>query len=252
MANDYILTRDCVLPSKGLIYDTPIDPNVTLRSMTTNEEMKRLQSSERPFKVLCNIIDDCIISKHNFSSYNLCLGDYQYLLYQLRIVTYGPQYDMQVRCPYCGTSHDEKLNLEDLPLKELAENFSFTNEIELPVSKKIIKLKYQTPRIMDDIKERAKDIKIKNPGLQGDPTFLVSIEKLVDTIDGEKIHPVKVTEFIKTLPMQDTNYLVAYSDKINSLIGYDVDLTVNCDFCGLDYRTGLRTTAEFFRPKINI
>ena len=49
---------------------------------------------------------------------------------------------MQVRCPYCGTSHDEKLNLEDLPLKELAEDFSFTNEIELPVSKKIIKLKY--------------------------------------------------------------------------------------------------------------
>ena len=36
----------------------------------------------------------------------------------------------------------EKLNLEDLPLKELAEDFSFTNEIELPISKKIIKLKY--------------------------------------------------------------------------------------------------------------
>lgn len=252
MANDYILTRDCVLPSKGLIYDTPIDPNITLRSMTTNEEMKRLQQSERPYKVLCEIINDCMVNKPNFSAYNLCVSDYQYLLYQLRIVTYGPIYNIQTICPYCGTQSDEKLDLNDLPLVEYDPNTALSNEVELPISKKKIKLKLQTPRMLDDIKSATKDIKNKNPEFKGDPTFLVTLEKIIDLVDDEKIHPGKITEFIRNLPMQDVNYLVAYSDKFNFSIGYDINLTVDCSFCGLDYRTGLRTTSEFFRPKVDI
>ena len=48
------------LPSKGLVYDEKINPNITLRSMTTMEEMKRLSPSDLEYKTISEIIDDCI------------------------------------------------------------------------------------------------------------------------------------------------------------------------------------------------
>ena len=51
------------LPSKGLIYNKEIDPHVTLRSMTTMEEMKRLSPSDTPYKVMSDIIEACMQEK---------------------------------------------------------------------------------------------------------------------------------------------------------------------------------------------
>lgn len=77
----FTITEDCTLPSLGLVYSKPVNPNVKLRSMTTEEEMRRLAHTERPYKVLCDIIEDCIVGdKLGISVYDVCLGDYQYLL----------------------------------------------------------------------------------------------------------------------------------------------------------------------------
>ena len=81
---DYTLTGNYVLPSLGKIYNCDVNPNVKLRSMTVAEEMKRLNSSDRPYKNLADIIDDCLIDKPGISSYDMCLGDFQYLLHKLR------------------------------------------------------------------------------------------------------------------------------------------------------------------------
>jgi hypothetical protein len=65
----------------GLVYDKPINPVFKIRSMTTEEEMRRLAHTERPYKLLCDIIEECIVGdKPGISVYDMCLGDYQYLL----------------------------------------------------------------------------------------------------------------------------------------------------------------------------
>ena len=52
--------------------------------MTTNEEMKRLsRSQERPNKPMADVIDDCLVQGPGISAYDLCIGDYQYLMYKL-------------------------------------------------------------------------------------------------------------------------------------------------------------------------
>ena len=80
------------LPSKGMLYGKSFDPLVKLRSMTVAEEMKRLTATDYPYKNMSEIIDDCIINKLPISTYDMCLGDYQYLLHRLRVVTSGPDY----------------------------------------------------------------------------------------------------------------------------------------------------------------
>ena len=102
MAQNYTIAESYVLPSRGLIYDIPVKAEVKIRSMTTEEEMRRQAPSDTPYKVMCDIIEECLIEKPGISVYDMCLGDYQFLLHKLRVVTYGTEYKMMVTCPNCG------------------------------------------------------------------------------------------------------------------------------------------------------
>ena len=106
MSVGYTITEDVHLPSKGLVYKhTTVNPDFKLRSMTTEEEMLRLAPTERPYQTLCNVIDACIVGPGpGISSYDMCLGDYHYLLNKLRIVTYGTDYKISSYCPLCSAS----------------------------------------------------------------------------------------------------------------------------------------------------
>jgi hypothetical protein len=214
--------------------------------------MKRLAPSERAYKNICEIIDDCLVEKPGISSYDMHLGDYQFLLHKMRIVTYGSDYSITSACPYCASINTANINLEDIRVLEYDESIDKYFELDLPKSKKHIKLKMQTPRMLDEIQARAKELKRKAPNFVGDPAFLFSLQLMIDEVDGEKLHPVKMEDFVKSLPMMDTNYIVQYSQKINDGIGLDTLLDNTCDACGLDYTSRFRANSEFFGPTINI
>ena len=77
---DYTITGNFILPSKGKIYTPEIDPEVTLRTMTTAEEMKRMSSSDYPYKVMSNIIADCMVNGPDLNPYDMCLGSYSFII----------------------------------------------------------------------------------------------------------------------------------------------------------------------------
>ena len=252
MSQDYTLTGTYTLPSLGKVYgDKKINPEITLRSMTTEEEMKRLNPSDKPYKVMADIIDACMIEKPGISSYDMCIGDYQFLLHKLRIVTYGSSYPLASTCPWCGSTNTDKINLEQMEVLTYSEELSKYNELDLPITKHHITLKMQTPRMLDDISVRAKEIR-KKSSTAGDPAFLLTVEALIDTVDGEQVDVIKKAEFARKLPMMDTNYIVAYAQKLTEGIGLNTTLDNKCDVCGLDYQSSFRTTSEFFRPTLDI
>ena len=74
---DYTIAEEYKLPSEGKIYSVPFDPKVKLRSMTVQEEMKRQSAGGNA--TLCEIIDDCLITKLPISCYDLAIPDYEYL-----------------------------------------------------------------------------------------------------------------------------------------------------------------------------
>ena len=220
--------------------------------MTTVEEMKRLNHSDRPNKNIAEILDDCLLEKIGISAYDLCLPDFQYMLHKLRIVTYGPQYKLTSNCPWCGSTNENKTNLDDLKLVEFdSAYFDKYSEFELPSTKKIIKLKMQTPRILDNIATKIKDVRKKNPQFEGDPAFLFTLEALIDTIDGSTPDRFIVMDFVRKLPMMDTNYILKCAEKLNESFGLDKSLEHTCSVCGLDYTGNFRTTSEFFGPSID-
>ena len=172
---NYTIAESYTLPSHGKVYEQEINPHIKLRSMTTAEEMKRLSPSDRPYENLAEIIDDCLVEDIGISSYDLCVGDFQFLLHKLRIVTYGPQYKAQIVCPYCGVPEEKIINLEDLKVMEYSEELNKYFEIDLPITKKHIKLRMQTPRILDDVTAKTNELRKKVPDYNGDPAFLFTL-----------------------------------------------------------------------------
>ena len=248
----YSIAEEFTLPSRGKVYSTNVNPTVKLRSMTTEEEMKRLSPSDRAYKNLCEIIDDCIVENPGISVYDMCLADYQFLLHKLRVVTYGADYPVTTVCPYCKNENEHVVNMNDIEVTEYnPDEFAKYFEFELPVTKKRIRLRMQTPRMIDDVTERNKELKRKSKGKSVDSAFLFSLESLIETVDGQVLDPIKREDFVRSLPMMDTNYIMKHGEKLVESFGVDNSLHFTCPLCGLDYTTSFRITKEFFGPTVH-
>ena len=120
---DYTISESCMLPSKGQIYDVPVNYEVRVRSMTTQDEMRRLSPSDKAYQTLCEIVDDCIVGERpGISSYDMCLGDYQVLLHKVRSATYGSDYPIESGCPFCGAFNKVNINLDEMEVNEYTDD----------------------------------------------------------------------------------------------------------------------------------
>lgn len=250
MMENYTIAEDFVLPSHGKIYlDRQVNENVRLRSMTTIDEMKRLRPNERQYKNMAEVIDSCMVEDIGISAYDMCIADYQFLMHKLRVVTYGPEYPLKCTCPFCLLSQEETINLDDLQYKEYSEDIQQYNDFVLPVTGKHIELRMQTPRLLDDVTVASNaEKKRSRGGDQNGSAFLFTLKYLIKSVDGEKMDPIKMEDFIKNLPMKDTNFIMRQAERALDSMGLVDDLTIICNACGMTYSSPFRVTSEFFRP----
>ena len=252
MTNGYI-TEEYTLPSLGKVYDVQVNPIVKLKSMITEHEMERLSASERAYKNLCEIIDDCLVDNPGISSYDMCMADYIFLLQKLRVVTYGNEYKAMSTCSYCGSESEATIDLDALEVVHYdINNFAELSQFTLPKTGKRIKLVMQTPRMNDEVTIRSKETRRKTKGLGGDSAFLYTLQMIIDSVDDKKLDIITSEDFIRQLPMMDTNYIVQHEKKLVESFGVKHEITRTCPICGLDYTSSFRIGPDFFRPDIDI
>jgi hypothetical protein len=246
---NYTIGETTELPSKGVIYGSGIPAAVELRSMTARDEMKRLSPSSTQFKTLADIIEGCMIEKPSIHVYDMALGDYEYLLHRLRIVTYGDEYKMMLRCPFCGEYIDAVAHLEELKLKEFDKDlFDAARTIVLPRSGNTVTLNFQTPRILDENESYVKDMKRRFKTAEIDFNLMATLMSAIDTVDGLHMDAIKLEAFINKLPALDMNKILNAIEELNGLVGIDNSIVVGCNKCGGEVPTSFRFGSEFFRP----
>ncbi len=251
MANSTIY-ESFTLPSKGMIYSKPVDPDFTIRSMTTMEEMARQSQSDTPYKQMSDIIEDCLGKKFSIPVYNLCLGDYQFLLHKLRIVTYGKDYKISLTCPNCKKFVTAVGDLNTMDVKEYDEStYLDAVNIVLPENKDRIELKIQTPKDLDDIafKNREHQKKLKTNVNFG---LLYTLISLISKVNGQVLNPITLEEYCKKLNMKDVNFIITSANKLNNLIGFTDDLIAKCKECEYEVVVPFRQTSEFWGPTTDI
>ena len=246
---NYTIAEGYTIPSKGKIYNENVNPLVELRSMTAREEMRRLSPSSTPLKTLADIIEDCCIEKPAIHVYDMSLGDYEFLLHKLRIVTYGEDYKVALRCSECGELIETVAKLDQLSVKEFDEEL--VRELQtfsLPVSGRIITLNFLTPRRVEEMEVKAKDMKRKYKNATIDFDTLVRAMCNIDLVDGEKKNEHELENIITNLPARDLQKILNNIDKLNQQIGLDNILYLTCPKCGEELSTFFRFGPEFFRP----
>ena len=248
MNNNITIMEDYTLPSLGKIYGKPFDPDIKLRSMTVAEEMKRLTNTDKPYKAMADIIESCMETKIPVSIYDLCIGDYQYLLHKLRTVTYGPNYNVSLRCGICGEITDTVINLDDITVKTYTEEYDKLKTQILPVSGDTVELRFQTPRDLDGVENRRISLKKQFPEMDYDPSLMLNLETVIKTINGQVYDQTSLREYIRRMEMRDSLLILEAGTKLNSQIGLETDIPVKCSACGSETVSPFRYTEEFFRP----
>ena len=249
MDNNWTIAESYTLPSKGRVYKQQVNPDIKIASMTTEHEMRRLAHTDTPYKAMADIIDDCLVVKPGISAYDMCIGDYQFLLHKLRIVTYGSKYPITTVCPYCNTINTNEIDLESLEVFEYDDAIKDLMSVTLPRTKKVIDLRMQTPRLLESVELKKKEFIKKNPN-GADQSLVFLLESLIDKVDNQVLDTVQLSSFIRKLPMADTNAIMQTAEKLNSKVGINTILENECSVCGVDYKSNFPITSEFFRPTV--
>ena len=216
---NYTIAEGYDLQSMGKIYDEPVNPHIELRSMTARDEMKRLSPSSTQFKKLADIIEGCMIEKPAIHVYDMALSDYEFLLHKLRIVTYGSKYKMSITCPHCYHTFETEADLDQIQVLEFDEDkFEAARTITLPVSGDTIKLRVQTPRMLDEIENQVKEAKRKYKAAEIDFDLYFLLKNIIEEVNGAKMEMAKLETYINTLAAKDMLKIVNSIDAVNNCI----------------------------------
>ena len=217
--------------------------------MTTKHEMLRLSTTEDSQKLMADIIDDCIQNDIGISAYDLCLPDYQFLMYRLREVTFGTEYEMVGICPYCGSNNTISIDLDELNVKEFDESCLDLMEIELPKSESVVTITMQTPRMLDTINRQVKQARKKMKSREN-PYILYSMLNSITSKDGKDFNTIVEEQWLRELPLADTNRIISAMNELNTSFGIDLAVDHVCEVCGEDIIVPFRVNETFFRPTV--
>lgn len=248
----YSIAEYVELPSGGKIYDKEVTAEIKLRAMTGRDEMKRL-GGKSSLKTLADVIEDCMIEKPKIHVYDMALGDYEYLLHRLRVITHGTKYKMLVYCQECKQYQEAVTDLDQIQVIPYDEDtWNKAKYLILPDSGDTITLHYQTPRMLDEQSAKIKDMQRRYKGAQFDFTKLVLCKSVIEEVNGSLMDELKLEDYIKNLTAKDINIIIRGIDTLNSTIGIDTELIVDCPNpdCGAEIKTRFRYGQEFFEPTI--
>lgn len=239
------------LPSKGLVYPvgSPLHKKETIdvREMTANEEdLLTSLTLIRTGKAIDEVVKACLQTK-DIDPSQLIVGDRNSLVTGLVLASYGPKYEVDVRCEGCGEINKKyEFNINNLPIKWLGElpaeegvnEFSFT----LPKSGKQVTFKLATS---EDEKEIATILQRLKASTNREANITTRLKKLVLSIDGER-DPGKIAEFIdrRSLPIADS---LALRNRIEEIApDLDTKQAFVCTLCGFSGMVTMPIDFNFF------
>jgi len=240
------------LPSRNLLYGENFDGHFNLRMFTTKEERLRLSSRDTFLQTMCSILNSCITTDNDvvidtkwFTEF-----DFVYTMYMARIVSYGSMYNIDDMCPNCYEHSKQTINLDDLTINYLEDEFIEPIVIEqLPMSKDRLELRFLRVKDRIEMEKEAMEIRIKNPDYIGDPNYNLKLEYSIMKVNNDELSKGQKREYVDNLPAMDAQYIDYILNKTKA--GIDTTIDVICPKCGRKHQTTLSMNSTFFRPKFD-
>ncbi len=244
------------LPSKGRFYpsDHPLHnkESVEIRYMTARDEdtltsPTLLKKGLALDKFIQNILVDQTIRVDD-----LLVGDKSAIMIAARITGYGPEYEVKVTCPECGTEAENTFDISEYEKYYIApepngtgftlrEDGMFT--ATLPVSKGEVVVRLITSKDEKRI-TKITESKVKNNLLESVTTdmlktFIVSIDGVTQQGDLEQL--------IMNMPARDSLFLRKNYSKLVPKV--EMKEEYDCIYCGTITTLEVPLEAGFFWPE---
>jgi hypothetical protein len=236
------------LPSKGRLYEGKIPGGkLNVRAMTAREEKLIYGGKGNISEKMEMLLSSCVQLPSAFSPSDLLISDRFFLLIKIRLISFGSEYPIQVRCPDCDNQFIKNFDLTELNVKtydnneEKAEPFLVT----LPVAGKTIGLKILRGKDENAIHKYAKGRGVKEE--VGDPAYTYSLARSIVSFDQKPISQIDALQLVEKLVSRDTMELRHALEENDC--GVDTDISLECPKCSFLIETRLPVTEEFFRPK---
>jgi len=244
--------EEVLLPSGGFLYNgSTTDENVLkgkilLYPMTAREE--EILSTQRFVKdgtVTRRVLDRCIVS--DIDAKDILVYDSNYLLFFLRQISYGDDYNFELKCQneYCEKKFEHIVKISELNFKELNEDFDEPIEIKLPRSNYTVNLvlpRLYHSEIMADLAKKRKT-NFNEGNKETIDKYVATTVSILDNKNKE-ISRKYWEEFYESLPGID---IAEIRKKSNFSSGVDELNNVICPYCGSDYSGTIPIDINFFR-----
>jgi hypothetical protein len=233
-----------ILPSNGLFYEG-IPCELTIRSLTTKEEQLLYGSTSDT--TIDKIIQGCIVEPQGYPLDDLIPADKLYILFKIRILTYGQMYNQYIFCPYCNFEGSTEVDLDTLPCTELnEEEIKVPLRLTLPVSKDIVELKVLTESDYKFIKERANKLSRQYNKPFNQFERRLRFAKQILSVNGNKYDVFMAEKYYDSMHVKDVRYIDSALFSIK--VGYQSKLETRCPSCNRDILVPFEMTSEFLMP----
>jgi len=279
--NDYIPWEKVRLPSKGLYYGGLI-PDGWLEVKPMGVDVDKMLTNQRLIangELLNKVIEACARLPNEFNIRDMLSGDFNFLLYYLRGITHGPDYEFVADCPNCKTKNTFTFDLSNLNSTINWANEDYSEEpfeVELPIlTKSFGKSVCALVRMIrvDDIMRMSRpgEDKIFDPVRRGRVSVRQKNKKTIIRNDGqnlEKIYEnnmksqivaisidgqlyddrVKLDTIIDSMHQRDTARIREFLDDVSPSIDTTLDVVCVNDDCKNEFNVNLPFNENFFRP----
>lgn len=240
--------EEVTLPSLGRFYDGtdgPANGKIHIRPMTGEEE--QILATPRFVKkgVAINMIfSRCI--KEDIKPENLLSVDRTFILIYLRGISYGTEYEVEIKDPESDRKFTTVIDLDSLEVENCPEDYGPNLTDTLPKSN--LSVSYRLSRGRDEIAlQEYREKKIKN-NVDGatDDSLIYRTAQLIEEIQGvSDKHELQI--LIKNLPIQDVSYLRNLVTE--PPFGIDTKVTVISPLTSDEFQIELPLEANFFFPR---
>lgn len=236
------------LPSMGRFYDGtdgPVNGKLNIRPMTGEEE----QILATPRFVKKGIAINMIFSRciqENIKPENLLSVDRTFILIYLRGISYGTEYEVEIKDPESDRKFTTVIDLDSLEVENCPADYGPNLMDTLP--KTGLSVSYRLSRGRDEIAlQEYREKRLKNSGDgASDDSLIYRTAQLVDEIQGVT-DKQELQILIKNLPIQDVSYLRNLVTE--PPFGIDTKVTVLSPLTSDEFQIELPLEANFFFPR---
>lgn len=248
-SNESNFTQEIVLPSMGLLNPEIPEGKIIQRCMMVGDQKYLAGSNQSAGKSLHQVIQRTVTSPENFDVSKLTLADTLYLLFKLRVLSYGKDYRFRTKCPECGKKIEVTIDLSELPVTNLSEDYAEKLEVKLPHRGDTVYTKIFTNKDSDDLADEIKRRKRRNPDDESEYLLRIvySIEKIKLAKDGKELtHPIDIERYVSS--MTDLDAAAILSTRENTAYGITPVVEYICPECKEYIDINVQFSGEFFRP----